>query len=179
MNARSFVTLVSPLALALFLGSPAGFGGHKPAQQLTPTVEAPDAGAAEPGPPPDAGPKSLYDRLGGKDGINAVVEALLKNVAGDPELKKIFAKTTGPKLDAFKKNLGDQLCEVTGGPCKYQGKDMKATHAAMKVTEAQWDKFVSALTASLNEAKVADNEQSELLALLAPMKSEIVAGKKK
>ena len=165
--------------LAVGMGAAAwGCGAKKPPKPMTPTVVE-DAGPVDAGEPEDAGPKSLYDRLGGEKGIAAIVDSLLQNIAGDPQLKKIFAKTTGKRLDDFKKNLSDQLCEVAGGSCQYKGKDIKAAHASMKITEAQWDKFVGMLTAALNEQKVADNEQSELLALLAPMKDQIVISKKK
>lgn len=155
-----------------------GCGAKKP-KPVTPTVVVVDAGtdAAE---PEDAAPKSLYDRLGGKEGVAAIIDSLINNVTHDPELKKIFAKTKGDRLEAFKKNLADQLCEVSGGGCKYAGKDMAAAHKGMKITEAQWNKFIERFTDSLNEQKVADAEQSELLALLAPLKDQIVSsGKKK
>lgn len=172
------VLFAGALALGMTV-SAWGCGGKKPPKPMTPVVEVSDAGA-DAGEPEDAAPKSLYDRLGGKEGIASVIDLLMKNVAGDAELKKVFAKTTGARLEAFKKNLGDQLCEATGGPCKYAGKDMKDAHKGMKITEGQWDKFVLRLTDALNELKVADAEQSELLALLAPMKEQIVAaGKKK
>jgi len=166
------------VALAIAIGAGAwGCGTKKPPKPMTPVVVE-DAGvdASE---PEDAAPKSLYDRLGGEKGVAAIVDSLLQNIAGDRELKKTFAKTTGKRLEDFKKNLSDQLCEAAGGPCQYKGKDMKAAHAGMKISEAQWDKFVGMLTAALNEQKVADNEQSELLAILAPMKDQIVVAKKK
>jgi hemoglobin len=171
--------LASVLALGLTV-SVWGCGAKKPPKPATPVVEVSDAGEDAGAEVEDAAPKSLYDRLGGKDGIASVVDVLLKNIAGDPELKKVFAKTTGPRLEAFKTNLADQLCAATGGPCTYKGKDMKEAHKGLKITEKLWDKFVQRLTDALNELKVADAEQSELLALLAPMKDQIVnAGKKK
>lgn len=175
MKRRMMVAAVLALGVG---GLVVGCGAKKPPKPMTPVVEVTDAGsdAGE----EDAAPKSLYDRLGGKDGVAALVDALVKNVSSDPELKKSFAKTTGPKLEAFKKNLADQLCEATGGPCKYAGKDMKEAHKGLKITEGQWDKFVQRLTDALNELKVADAEQNELLAIVAPMKDQIVsAGKKK
>ena len=171
------VGLASVLALGITV-SVWGCGAKKPPKPATPVVEIADAGVdAE---PEDAAPKSLYDRLGGKEGIAAVIDSLLKNVASDPELKKVFAKTTGPRLENFKKALADQICGATGGPCTYKGKDMKEAHKGMKITEGQWDKFVQRLTDALNEQKVADTEQGELLALLAPMREQVVqSGKKK
>ncbi len=65
-----------------------------------------------------AQPKSLYERLGGKDAISAVVDDFAQNVLGDPRINKKFAKSDPARLLA---NLKDFVCFATGGPCKYTG----------------------------------------------------------
>lgn len=70
--------------------------------------------------------------------------------------------------------LVDQICEATGGPCSYTGRDMKEAHTHMGVTAAEFDAQVDALVASLNHFDVPQAEQDELLALLAPMRDDIV-----
>ena len=55
---------------------------------------------------------------------------------------------------------------------------MKEAHKGMKITEAEWNATVSALKAALDENKVAENEQNDLIAAIAPMKDDIVEGKK-
>src|SRR5437870_7817720 len=69
--------------------------------------------------------KSLYSRLGGKKGIKTVVNDFVANVGGDNRINHYFADTVkDPKrLDKFKDNLEDQICQAAGGPCKYKGKD--------------------------------------------------------
>ena len=54
--------------------------------------------------------KSLYDRLGGKDAIVAVVDDFVGNVAADNRINRYFAKTDIPRL---KRNLVDQICAGT------------------------------------------------------------------
>src|SRR3954468_22458338 len=68
--------------------------------------------------------KSLYDRLGGKDAITAVVDQFITNCATDDRIKSFFAATAADntKLTAFKSNLINQICQAAGGPCKYTGK---------------------------------------------------------
>src|SRR5580693_9042431 len=78
-----------------------------------------------------AAQKSLYDRLGGKPAIQAVVHDFLGNVAADSAINKRFAKTDIPKLEGL---LVDQVCAATGGPCTYGGKDMKTAHQGMHIT---------------------------------------------
>jgi hemoglobin len=70
--------------------------------------------------------------------------------------------------------LIDQVCEVTGGPCHYNGRSMKEAHAGMKVTNGEFNALVADLVATLSQFKVPKAEQDELLAILGPLKSEIV-----
>ncbi|MFO1349572.1 MAG: group 1 truncated hemoglobin [Gammaproteobacteria bacterium] len=114
---------------------------------------------------------SLYDRLGGKTAIAAVVDEFVGNVAGDKRINKFFAKTDIGHLKAM---LVDQICAGTGGPCTYNGKDMKTTHAGMGITEAHFNALVEDLVKALNKLNVPEKEQNELLGILGPMKSDIV-----
>ena len=115
--------------------------------------------------------KSLYDRLGGKTAITAVVEDFVGNVAADKRINGFFAKADIPHL---KMELVDQICQATGGPCKYTGKDMKSAHAGMGVGGKDFDALVEDLGKSLVKFKVGKKEQKELVAALAPLKKDIV-----
>ena len=123
--------------------------------------------------------KSLYDRLGGKAAVVAVVDDFVANCAADTRISKFFAATAADKtrLTTFKNNLVDQICEASGGPCKYKGKDMKAAHAGMGISTADFDALVEDLTKSLNKFKVAKTDQDQLLAVLGPMRAVIVEKK--
>jgi len=115
--------------------------------------------------------RSLYQRLGGKRGITAVVDQFVTNVAADKRINKFFAKTNIPRL---KKLLVDQICEASGGPCKYTGRSMKAAHKGMGITDKDWDALVEDLVKALNKFKVPKRTQDDLLGKLGPMKSDIV-----
>src|SRR5215813_15209256 len=120
--------------------------------------------------------KSLYDRLGGKKAITAVVDEFVGRVAADTRINSFFAKTAeDPKrLASFKKKLVDQICEASGGPCKYTGKDMKSAHAGMGISGGDFGALVEDLVGALDKFKVGEKEKNELLGALAPMKSQIV-----
>lgn len=115
--------------------------------------------------------KSLYDRLGGKPAIQAVVDDFIGNVAADPRINGFFANTNIPRLNSM---LVNQICEATGGPCKYTGRDMKTAHAGMGVTDAHFNALVENLVKSLDKFKVPTKEKNELLTALASMKGDIV-----
>jgi len=115
--------------------------------------------------------KSLYDRLGGKPAIQAVVDDFVGNVAADRRINQRFANANIPWLKTM---LVDQICEATGGPCKYTGQSMKAAHAGMKITDAEFNALVEDLVKSLDKFKVPAQEKSELLSALGGMKGDIV-----
>jgi hemoglobin len=114
---------------------------------------------------------SLYDRLGGKPAIQAVVDDFIGDVAADARINRRFAGANIPRLKTM---LVDQICEATGGPCKYAGQSMKAAHAGMKITEPEFNALVEDLVKSLDKLRVPAQEKNELLTALAGMKSDIV-----
>ena len=114
---------------------------------------------------------SLYERLGRLEAIEAVVDSFVARCAGDERINPKFARSDVPRL---KKMLVDQVCEATGGPCTYIGRDMRTTHEGMGVTAGEFDALVEDLVATLDEFDVPKAEQDELLALLGPMRSDIV-----
>ncbi len=100
-----------------------------------------------------------------------MVDDFVAGCANDSRINAKFAKTDVPRLKAM---LVDQVCEATGGPCTYAGRDMKETHKGMGVTTGEFDALVEDLVATLERFNVPTSERDELLSLLAPMKSDIV-----
>lgn len=115
--------------------------------------------------------KSLYERLGGKPAIQAVVDDFIGNVAADARINSFFAHTDIPRLNNM---LVSQICEATGGPCKYAGRSMKVAHAGMGVTDAHFNALVEDLVKTLDKLNVPAKEKNELLTALASMKGDIV-----
>jgi hemoglobin len=115
--------------------------------------------------------KSLYDRLGGPDMINALTESWVARVGGDDRANGKFVRTDIPRL---MKEVNDQLCEATGGPCTYTGRSMAETHDGMKVTAGEFDVVMQHLDDALDELNVPKAEQAELVGLIMPMRDDIV-----
>lgn len=115
--------------------------------------------------------KSLFDRLGGKPALTAVVDEFVARVAADARINMKFGKTDIPRL---KFHLVEQLCAATGGGCTYTGRSMKETHKGMKVTEGEFGALVEDLVGALDKFSVPEKEKGELLAILGPLKSQIV-----
>jgi hemoglobin len=152
--------ILSGLIASILLGA---CGGSKKAE-TTPV-------APEPAPVAEGEKKSLYERLGGLEAITAVIDEFLVNVLADERINARFANADKPRL---RQMLIDQLCEATGGPCKYAGKNMVESHAGMNITEDEFNALVEDLVKALDKFKVPEAEKNELLGALGGMKGDIV-----
>lgn len=115
--------------------------------------------------------QSLYVRLGGKPKIEAVVDDFVTRVVGDLRINSRFATADIPHLKAM---LVDQICQASGGPCTYEGRDMKLTHAGMAIGGEEFDALVADLVSTMDNLEIGRREQMELLNTLRPMKTDIV-----
>ena len=113
----------------------------------------------------------LYDRLGGAAGVSAIAATLIDRVSADPELGRSFKDA---KLDRIKTLLAEQICELSGGPCRYSGDSMREVHAGHHISEAEFFRMVEDLRTVLKERHVSQGATNELLRLLAPMKRDVV-----
>jgi hemoglobin len=132
--------------------------------------------AAQPKPEPvaaaPAGPQPLlYDALGGKAAIEALVDVLIAEVHADKRIIKLFANTDMPD---FRRNLIEQLCEATGGPCIYSGRTMEEAHSGLAITHEEFLFFVEDLNRAMNKAALSPENQRRLLALLGPMEPQVI-----
>lgn len=120
--------------------------------------------------------KTLYERLGGISAISLVVDQFLTNVVGDNVINARFAATVADpyRTQLLRNNLIDQICAGAGGPCQYKGKNMVDAHTGMNITDAEFNALVGDLVAALNQLQVPQQEQDDLLAILGPMKTDIV-----
>ena len=121
--------------------------------------------------------KPLYDRLGGVYAVASVVDAFIEKLLvndvlnANPAIKE--ARDRVPKA-GLKHRVTELVCQVTGGPEKYNGRTMKDSHAHLNITEGEWQAMVSDFVSTLNEFKVPEKEQKELLDIVGSTKKDIV-----
>lgn len=114
---------------------------------------------------------TLFEKLGGKPAITAVTNEFYKRVLADPDLKGYFSKTN---MDKQIESQIDFLSMALGGPNNYKGKDMKSAHKGMGITEPHFGKVAGHLVDSLKWAKVPDEDIDAVIALVGPLKADIV-----
>ena len=116
---------------------------------------------------------SLYLAWGGKAGIRGVMDDFVLRLKNDARIAAFFKETNGEHLAG---QLTEQLCQLAGGPCVYEGPDMKTAHAEMGVRRADFNALVEQLQASMAAKGIPFAAQNRMLALLAPMHRDIVSG---
>jgi hemoglobin len=114
---------------------------------------------------------SLYVRMGGQAVIDAVVADTIDRTAADPHMNQSF---DGTNIKRIKRMLAEQICDLSGGPCHYSGDTMRQVHAGHHISEAEFYGLVQMLRNALIVHHVRLRERNELLALLAPMKRDVV-----
>lgn len=113
---------------------------------------------------------SLYQQLGGEDGINAIADGLLYEIEHDKRIVHHFADTD---IARFRRLLAEQLCQISGGPCQYTGGTMTESHTGFNITLADFDALVEGLIKVMQRQNISISAQNQLLALLAPMYKDI------
>lgn len=162
------------------------------AEQLSSEDDKAAAGGSEgPGGAEQAEEKeSLFDRLGGEQGLVAIVDDFIPRLLNDPRVNwtregvtkggllnrgpATTWKPTTQNIARLKKHMVEFLSLATGGPPKYEGKEMKLAHAEMRITNAEFDAAVGDIKASLDNLKIPNDEQKELLAVIESTRPQIV-----
>ena len=125
----------------------------------------------------DTAKPTLYDRLGGIYPIATVVddfiERLLVNNTLNANPRIDEARHRVPKA-GLKFQVTALVCQVTGGPCVYNGRDMRSAHAHLNIGEREWQALVADFIKSLDHFKVPKAEQQELLAIVGSTQPDIV-----
>ncbi len=116
-------------------------------------------------------PSTLYQRLGGQVGVHDIVTDFLINVADDPRIVGYFAHTN---IDHLAASLEQYICELSDGPCTYEGPSMARAHQHMGLTDASFNALVDNLQRALMAQDIDMGARNALLGRLAPQYSEVM-----
>ena len=115
--------------------------------------------------------ESLYSRMGGAAVVTGIVADMIDEVALNPRLNQSYR---GIDTKRLKRQVTAYICELAGGGCHYTGDSMRDAHANLHITEAEFYGMVAILRQQMRRHHVGLRERNELLAILAPMKRDIV-----
>lgn len=114
---------------------------------------------------------TLYQQFGAQPGLVKLMDDFMVRVLADPRLNPFFKDVNQAHV---KEQLVVQLCEVSGGPCKRQGPDMKKVHAGFDIDRASFNALVEVLQQAMDAQGIPFSAQNRMLAQLAPMHRDIV-----
>jgi hemoglobin len=115
--------------------------------------------------------KTLYESMGGEPALRSAVEHFADLVQTDDRINFTFAEAD---MSKFRKLIFEQLCNLSGGPCKYTGRDMRTSHTKLNINNAEFNALAEDLYIALDRAGIPYRLQNKLMALLAPMQHDIV-----
>ena len=133
---------------------------------------------------------TLYDRLGGEKGVQAIVDDFVARAMADPRVnwerkgvtkggwfrrnKPVEWKPSDDDVAKMKKHIMQFITLATGGPATYEGRDMKEVHAGLHISNAEFDASVGDLKVTLDKLGVPNDEQKELLAIVESTRPQVV-----
>ena len=115
--------------------------------------------------------ESLYERLGGTEGIQRIVNDLVDNHAENSRISLRFAETD---LDKLKKGAAEFFISGTGGPNVYEGKDMVSAHKSMNIGNDEFMAVLDDAMAALEKNNVGQREREEVIYILLSLKGDVV-----
>jgi hemoglobin len=109
--------------------------------------------------------ETLYKRLGGYDAIAGFVDTAFPRVAMNPQLTHLFRGHSVESQRRQRQLIVDAICEATGGPCIYIGREMKPVHVGLGITDEQWSTFMTIIGTTAVELKFGEAERRNFLSL--------------
>lgn len=114
---------------------------------------------------------TLYERLGGWDGINQVVRDTIAKHHANPAIAHYFEKVDDDQLAA---HVTAFFAAGTGGPAKYEGRDMTTTHASMNMSDADFDSAIADVLSAVDKNGVGAAEKAEVAAILESLRPAVM-----
>ncbi|MCH9028729.1 MAG: DUF4440 domain-containing protein [Bacteroidetes bacterium] len=119
----------------------------------------------------------LFDRLGGEEGISAIVEDIIDAHLNNPAIKNRFTYLTeNPEhFELFKQNVKDFFGAGTGGYVTYKGKDMQNAHKGMQLSGMEFIDAISDIMMVLKQHNIDEESRKDVLYILYSFKDQIIA----
>lgn len=108
---------------------------------------------------------TLYQHIGGYDGIAAFVDLAFPRVAMHPNLAHFFRGHSTDSQIRQRQLIVDALCHATGGPCFYIGRPMKPVHVGLGITDEHWSIFLQIINSAMDERQLLPAAKRNFLAV--------------
>jgi hemoglobin len=119
---------------------------------------------------------SLYERLGGVEGITLIVDDVIEAHMNNPDIRDIFIpyKEQPDRLASIRQHTIDFFNAGSGGPAEYKGRDMPTTHQGMNISAKQYMCVMDDILSVLDEHEIDEESKKDVLAILWSLKDAIM-----
>ncbi len=115
---------------------------------------------------------TLYERLGGTEGITRLVHDAVDAHLNNPVVKTRFENTRD--IEHAKRMSVEFFCAGSGGPQTYSGRDMRTAHRGMNISEQEFLAVVDDIMGAMAKNQVGEAEQKDVLSVLYSLKGDII-----
>lgn len=115
----------------------------------------------------------LFERLGGRAAVTAVVEKALANHLSNPVIKTRFEHAE-QTVEQLVDHAVEFFCTGLTGVATYTGRPLNEAHAGMNVSDEEFCAALDDIVEALDAQGIGDPERSEVLGILYGMKPEVV-----
>lgn len=119
---------------------------------------------------------SLYERLGGIKGIEAIADDIVELHMINPHIKARFLplKDNPQHFSEVRKHLIHFLAAGSGGPEAYTGKDMTAAHKGMNISNGEYMDAIDDIMKALNKNNIDEQTQKDVLYIAYSLKASML-----
>ena len=121
--------------------------------------------------------KSLFERLGGRQGISTIVDDTVEYHMNNTAINARFLPLKGDHehLTIIKKHTVDFFITGSGGPNVYKGKDMVTAHTGMNISPTEYMHTVDDIFMALDKSAIDDDTKKDVLYILWSLKGMIIS----
>lgn len=121
--------------------------------------------------------KSLFERLGGTEGISIIVDDTVENHMNNPNIQARFLpyKDQPEQMNLVKKHTVDFFSAGSGGPIVYSGRDMVTAHKGMNISHAEYMHTIDDIFMALDKKGIDENTKKDVLYILWSLKNMIIS----
>ena len=114
---------------------------------------------------------SLFERLGGNEGITAIASDVVDNHLANAAIANRFENSNIP---AIKTTVAEFFITGTGGENVYKGQDMLSAHKGMNISAIEFMAVLDDSLLALEKNNIGQKEQEEVLFVLYSMRKDII-----
>jgi hemoglobin len=121
--------------------------------------------------------KSLFERLGGRNGISNIVDDTVENHMNNINVNARFLplKEKPERLAIIKNHTIDFFQAGSGGPNIYKGKDMVTAHTGMNISPAEYMHVMDDIFMALDKNTIDEDTKKDVLSILWSLKGMIIS----